>query len=143
MKIYKLILIIAGVIVVAYLAGSYFSKETIYQFEEVEVIKEVEKKAPVLDRIADCESGKRDKTGRAIPGSASHYDTNGQVKFYGNKNTSVDIGKYMINNKIWGSKASEMGYNLTDEAQNTLFAEWLFRNYGSSPWDLTKSCWNK
>lgn len=112
-----------------FMAGRYLYPTQVYTKQEV--IKEVEVKAPVLDRIALCES------------KGNHWATNGQVKVAGNKNGSVDIGKYQINNNIWGAKATEMGLNLMVEKDNEEFARYLYKNYGTEPWVWTKSCWNK
>jgi hypothetical protein len=92
---------------------------------------QVESKSAVMERIAKCESGNR------------HFDTNGQVVLNGNKDGSVDVGRYQINSAIWGKKATELGYNLTKEDDNTSFANWLYKNYGTEPWYPSKKCWNK
>ena len=89
----------------------------------------VETDSPVLNRIAKCESG------------GAHYK-NGQVIFNANTNKTVDIGYYQINS-IWNKKASELGLDLTKEADNKAFGVWLYKNYGTEPWVYTKDCWNK
>ena len=86
---------------------------------------------PVLERIAQCESGN------------SHVDKNGQVLMVGNTNKSVDIGKYQINNALWGKKAKELGLDLTLEKDNEAFAIYLYKTYGTEPWVWSKKCWNK
>jgi hypothetical protein len=122
-----ILLIILGLISGIYKLGGIFnSKETITQIEV-----KIEPETPVLDRIAKCES------------PTGHYDKNGQVALFGNQNGSADIGKFMINNRIWGKKAKEMGLDLTNENQNIQFAKFLYRTYGSEPWILSKKCWNK
>lgn len=98
---------------------------------EKEVIVNQEIDYPVLDRIMMCESG------------GKHYSKNGQVIVNGNKNGSVDIGIMMINDRIWGAKATEMGLNLWVEKDNREFGKYLFAKYGSEPWVWSKSCWNK
>ena len=87
--------------------------------------------APVLVRIGKCES------------STGHYGPNGQVIVIGNKNGSVDIGKYQINEKLWGKKATELKFNLFLEADNEAMAVWLYKNYGTEPWVWSKPCWQK
>lgn len=104
---------------------------TVVVTKEIEVVKEVTVKAKVLERIAQCESGN------------SHYDKNGQVMLNGNKNGSSDIGKYQINTRIWGKKATEMGLNLAIESDNETFAQYLFNTYGSEPWIWSRPCWNR
>ena len=128
-RFFKKLFVTLIILVIAYglfkVGAIYYSREIV---TEVEV--KVEPQTPVLDRIAKCES------------PTGHWK-NGQVAFYGNKNGSVDIGKYMINNAIWGKKAAEMGYNLAVEKDNEAFAKYLYQNYGTEPWVFTKHCWNK
>src|SRR6266576_6311948 len=50
--------------------------------------------APVLQRIADCESG------NGTPNSGKQFLANGNVVTNLNKNGSIDIGKYQINLNI-------------------------------------------
>ena len=111
--------------------GSNYIPRTVYADKEVvkEVIKEIN--APVLDRIAKCESGN------------SHFDKNGQVLMRTNDNKSVDIGVMQINVSIWGKTATKMGYNLSIEKDNRNFAKYLYENYGTEPWVWSKACWNK
>jgi hypothetical protein len=100
------------------------------EYVDREVIKEVQvMHAPVLDRIAKCESG-------------GVHKRNGQVIFNANTNGSVDIGLYQINS-IWNSTATKMGLDLTLESDNKKFAEYLYTTKGTEPWYSSKSCWNK
>lgn len=95
-----------------------------------EKIVEVETVPPIMQKIARCESG-------------GIHKKNGQVIFNSNTNKTVDIGKYQINS-IWNKKATELGLDLTIEKDNEKFAMWLYKNYGTSPWDSSrKACWNK
>lgn len=100
---------------------------------------------PVLDRIADCESGIRDiKTHnvRAIKGSAMQFDKNGQVRMNANGNKTVDMGYMQINVTVWGKTATDMGYNLTVEKDNKAFGQWLYFTKGTEPWKFSKDCWS-
>jgi len=108
--------------------GGMMHPSTIYT--RAEVIKEVEVRAPILDKIARCES------------PTGHWK-NGQVSFNGNKDGSTDIGKYQINDRIWGKKATELGYNLTVEKDNEAMAHWIYENRGTEDWVWSKKCWNK
>lgn len=129
-RFFRKCVIVTVSILVIWLACIIYSKvNPSIIYTKAEVIKEVEVKAPVLDRIAKCESG------------GNHY-RNGQVIVNGNKNGSVDVGKYQINS-LWFKKATEMGLNLTVEEDNTKFATYLYKTYGTEPWIWTKSCWNK
>ena len=111
-----------------YKAGGKFNPVTVT--EEKEVIVEVVN-APILDRIATCESG------------GKHYGKTGQVLMVGNQNGSVDVGKYQINVSVWGKKATELGLNLTDEKDNKTMAEWIYANRGTEDWYASKQCWSK
>lgn len=125
---------IVAILIIA-LGGVYYygttRSEVIYKVEQKEIIKEVEIEAPVLDRIAKCESG------------GSHYAKSGQVLVVGNNNKSVDVGKYQINAQIWGAKATELKLNLFVEKDNEEFAKYLYRTHGTEPWVWSKKCWNK
>lgn len=96
----------------------------------------IEMEAPVLQRIADCESG------NGKPGSGTHFK-NGQVILRANTDSTVDIGKYQVNLTYWGKKASELGYDLTKEADNYAMAKWIYENKGTSDWSASQKCWYK
>jgi hypothetical protein len=98
-----------------------------------------EKEAPVLVRIMDCESGARKENGLAVPGSKSHYDKNGQVLMRANVDGTIDIGIGQINEYHWGAKATELGLQLTVEADNVAIAEWIYQNVGTSPWEASRN----
>lgn len=126
------VIVTAGWLVCGGIAYEHFtSKPSVVFAKEI-----VQAPAPVLDRIADCESGNGGKKG-----TATHY-RNGQVLIMPNTNKTVDIGYYQINS-IWNKKAAELGFDLTKEADNKSFGRWLYANYGTEPWVYTKSCWNK
>lgn len=133
MKLYKIIiwiLVLGGV----YFLGARISSKVVYEQVEIEVTKEVELEAPVLDRIAGCESqGNRNSKG-------THYDTNGQVLMRSNTNRTVDLGKYQINT-VWFKKATELGLDLTKEDDNKKMAEWIYANRGTGDWSASSKCW--
>lgn len=131
MKLYKLVLVIIGVGLIAYFGGAKLSSKVEYKQVEKEVVVEVPRNAPVLARIAQCESNK------------SHYGKNGQVLVVGNTNKSVDVGYYQINMQIWGAKATELKLNLMVEEDNKKFGEYLYATLGTEPWVWSKKCWNK
>lgn len=108
--------------------GGYMNPSTIVT--KAEVIKEVEMQAPILDRIAKCES------------PTGHWKK-GQVSLNANTNQSVDIGKYQINNQAWGAKATELGLNLMVESDNEAMAKWIYANRGTQDWYSSKACWMK
>lgn len=125
--------LIGGAGYAIFMAGAYFNPIVTYAEKQVKI--EVEREAPVMDRIAGCESeGDRKSKG-------SHFDKNGQVRTNANKNGSVDIGKYQINLAVWGKTAHSLGYELTKEKDNEAFAMWLYANKGTEPWYSSESCW--
>ena len=122
-------------IVVCMLAGviQYFRwayPTTITKEITKEVIVNQDIKYPVLDRIMMCESG------------GKHFDKNGQVMLRGNTNKSVDVGIMQINS-IWFSKATELGLDLTKEADNREFGKYLYTTRGTVDWIYSQKCWNK
>ena len=117
----------------AYASGFVWNKVnpvTVYAEKTVVQVVTATTTAPVLERIAKCESG-------------GNQMKNGQVQINVNKNGSVDIGKYMINLTIWGKTATKMGYDLTKQSDNESFAEWLYLNKGTGDWSASQSCWYK
>lgn len=120
--------ILIGSIYIAYKAGG--AKGDIIVYTQPEIIT-VETKAPILERIAKCESPN------------GHYDKNGQVSLNANNNQSVDIGKYQINNRAWGKKATELGLNLFIEKDNEAMATYIYHTRGTEDWYSSKACWQK
>lgn len=108
----------------------YYQSNPSIIYTRAEVIKEVPVKANVMERIAKCES----PTGQF---------KDGQVSLNANADHSVDIGKYQINNRAWGKKATEMGLNLMVEQDNEKMAEYIYENYGTQPWYSSLKCWSK
>lgn len=131
MKIYQLVIGIIVLVGIAYFGGAKFSSKIEYKVNEVEKVIEVPRNAPVLERIATCESNK------------SHFGKNGQVLVVGNTNKSVDVGYYQINMQIWGAKATELKLNLMVEEDNKKFGEYLYATLGTEPWVWSKKCWNR
>lgn len=133
MKIYKIVLLVVILVCGAYFIGTIKS-EVVYEQVEKEVVREVTFEAPVLDRIAGCESqGNRNSKG-------THFDKNGQVLMRSNTNRTVDLGKYQINT-IWFAKATELGLDLTRENDNKKMAEWIYANRGTGDWSASVKCW--
>lgn len=126
-----------AILYTTFLAGAYFNPVVSYATQEKEVLVKADTPdAPVLDRIAGCESqGDRKSKG-------AQYGKDGQVIVRANTNGSVDIGRYQINEKVWGAKATELGLNLFVEADNKKMAEWIYANKGTEPWYPSKACWN-
>ena len=125
--------IIYTILAIAFVYGVYelggALKPAVTVFMDREVIKEVDARAPVMDRIAKCESG------------GKHLDKNGQVLMRPNTNGTVDVGVYQINS-VHFSTATAMGLDITKEADNRTFAYYLYKTQGTEPWYSSKHCWN-
>lgn len=87
--------------------------------------------APILKQICKAESGCKQFRKDGLP--VMHANTNG----------SVDIGKYQINNSVWGAKAHELRYDLLTEEGNEAMATWILENKGSGPWFSSAKGWEK
>lgn len=112
-------------------AVSYNTLHPVTVWATRDVVKEVETVAPVMDRIAQCESGK------------SHFAKNGQVLVHVNSNGTYDAG-YLQINSVWNAQAAKLGYNLMKEEDNKAFGLYLYKNFGTVPWESSrKVCWNK
>lgn len=123
------IVIVAFAGVVQYFRWAYPTEVIV----EKEVLVNQEIKYPVLDRIAMCESGNK------------HFDKNGQVLMRGNTGgrASVDVGVMQINVLYHGTKATELGLDLTKEKDNREYAKYLYTTRGTVDWEASRSCWNK
>jgi hypothetical protein len=132
-------LAIVFALIVAFELGTA-QKELVATKTFVAAVAHAEETAPVLARIADCESGARKANGKAVAGSATHYRY-GQVAVNGNTNGSVDIGRYQINMSVWSKKANELGLDLSKEADNYKMALWIYENRGTGDWYSSESCW--
>jgi len=119
---------------IIFLVGAFTFSTSTVEANNITVVAPLH--APVLDRIANCESGNGKK------GSATQFRS-GQVIVHSNRNGTTDIGKYQINMYIWGKKAGELGYNLSTEQGNTKMAEWIYLNKGTGAWLSSFSCWKR
>lgn len=82
----------------------------------------------ILKKIAFCES--RDR----------QFDEDGSVLRGHNPD---DIGKYQINEKIWGQYAQKLGFDLHTEEGNEAMALQLYQRYHTKPWVWSQKCWSK
>jgi hypothetical protein len=141
LKVVMVLSFVAGSIVGTYALGSASTSAQVV-YASVPTPVSTMPDLPILDRIGDCESGQRNKEGKPIAGTATQFAKDGQVILNANSNHTVDIGKYMINNNVWGETATKMGDDLMTEQGNTNFAIWLFTNKGDSAWEDSSSCWS-
>lgn len=126
--------VVAGLFgVIAYSVGIAQNANTVYAQNIIVTPTIAEQEVPVLQRIADCESG------NGKPGSGTHFK-NGQVIISPNTNGTVDIGKYQINS-TWDKQATKLGLDLTKEKDNYAMAKWLYENKGTGPWASSAKCW--
>lgn len=83
----------------------------------------------ILREIARCESGNRqfDADGNVVRGEIHIADT----------------GKYQINTAVWKEEAKKLGLDLLTEEGNERFALELYRKFDTTPWNSSRSCWEK
>jgi hypothetical protein len=112
------------------LTGSYALGAFINTPKVIPVKTSAKSDAPVLERIAQCES------------SGSQYDKTGQVTLHPNSDGTIDVGKYQVNSK-WFKKATSFGYDLTKSDDNRKMAEWIYENRGTGDWQSSAKCWQK
>ncbi len=119
-------LLTLGILFGVYFIGTANGKEI--SATNVIAVAQPEKTAPVMERILKAESGNH------------QYAPSGQVLIHVNSNGTVDIGAAQINS-IWFSLATKLGYDLTKETDNKAFAEYLYANYGTEPWQSSSKNW--
>lgn len=84
--------------------------------------------APVMVRIAECESGFR------------QFDDNGEV-LRGVKDPS-DRGLFQINERYHLTESQGLGINIYTTDGNIAYARYLYDHRGTKPWNPSKGCWN-
>ena len=103
--------------------GFYFEGLT-----ETYTLPVIRSKAEIMHDIADCESGNR------------HFGTDTKLLIHQNSNGSYDIGVYQINS-VWYDTATKLGFNIFDKKDNLKFANWLYDQMGTQPWNSSANCW--
>lgn len=126
--------LISGAAYAFFMAGAMLYSTSTVEASAPQIIQ-VEAAAPVLDRIADCESG------NGKPGSATQF-RNGQVLIAMNTNGTYDQGKYQINS-IHNAAAAKLGFNLATEEGNAAYAKWMYANVGTGDWYSSEKCWKR
>ena len=84
--------------------------------------------------ICACESG------QGKYGTPTHYEKDGVTVLRGKVNPR-DIGICQINLDFHGARSEAMGLDVFVEADNIAYANWLYTQQGSTPWNWSKSCW--
>jgi len=128
-------MIVSGVISISgwlLLGGYYYAKSniapvTVYAEKITEV--PITTWPPILTRICRAESG------------LHQFKANGDV-IRGRIEPS-DIGYCQINETIWNDKARKLGFDIFTEQGNKDMAMYLFNNYGTEPWNSSRSIWSK
>lgn len=139
----KLTLYTAALAAIVLIIGLSFRAAFPHYVKAVETV-EIEAAAPVLDRIAQCEShNSHTCTDALIKVGLCSASEKGQVVVNANGNKTVDVGKYQINLYYWGAKASAMSINLFEEEGNERMAKWIYANYGTGDWSASAKCWKK
>lgn len=89
---------------------------------------------PTLKRICSCES-----TGKPY-NEPQHYEADGVTVRYGRVNPR-DTGMCQINLDYHQASAEAMGLDLFTPYGNATYANILFDQQGSTPWNWSRSCW--
>ncbi len=84
---------------------------------------------PILVEIARCES------------NFKQFDENGLVVH--GRVDSRDIGLMQINEHYQGDTAKKLGLDLYTLEGNMEYAEHLYDEQGTKPWNASSKCWNK
>lgn len=79
--------------------------------------------------IAHCESRTRqfDKDGNVLRGEVN----------------PLDAGIFQINEKYHLATSEKMGIDIHTTTGNIVYAMWLLKTQGNSPWNWSKFCWQK
>ena len=131
-----LVLASLNILTWASIGGYRYAKETLAPvtvFAEKKVEVPVKEFPPILQKICNAEV-----TGdKNIP--SHQFNKDGSV--VRGKITPSDIGYCQISEIIWNDTARKLGYDIFTEEGNKAMAIWLFENYGSEPWYLSKKNW--
>ncbi len=93
-----------------------------------EIIAEQFADAPILKKIASCESQTRqfDQTGAVLRGRVN----------------SQDVGLMQINEKYHLSTSKKLGLDIYSLEGNINYAKYLYKTQGVKPWVHSSSCWD-
>jgi|ERR1700733_4789176 len=120
----------AGISYASFKAGGTLSPVTVFADKIVNVpIVQDQPFPPMLQKICDAESG------------GNQFLPNGNV--VRGKVTPDDVGYCQIHESLWEDKARSLGYDIYTEQGNKDMALWIFDNYGTAPWNASKSIWSK
>lgn len=94
--------------------------------KETDYLSLLYEKAPIMKKIAECESGDR-----------QFYEDGSLVRGL----RSADTGRFQINYVHW-EKAKSMGIDLQTTQGNAEYALYLYNQKGTQPWYMSKDCWS-
>lgn len=100
----------------------------------IEIAKTV---PPIMERIADCESGD------GSLGSGRQFLDNSSVVTGHHAKVGVDIGKWQINTYHHLARARALNIDIYTELGNEKYAMILYSTQGLKPWEASKGCWSK
>lgn len=93
----------------------------------IEVKEQEETLPPVLNRIAECESGNR------------QFNEDGSV-LRGRVN-SKDVGRFQVNEYYHLETSKKLGIDIYTWEGNTEYALYLYEKNGTRDWNWSKHCW--
>ncbi len=104
-------------------------KEVEHRMSTEEYVKQYFSDAPIMIRIAQCES---------------HFR---QLDSYGNVRRGVvnnqDVGVMQINEFYHLDEAQKANYNIYTLEGNIAFARKIYEKEGTTPWNSSRPCWGK
>lgn len=53
----------------------------------------------------------------------------------------IDVGYFQINTHFHQAAARELGYDITEPAQNVAYGLHLLATRGTAPWSASRHCW--
>ena len=127
---WKFVITYLIILLITALLGRIYATKTEYLItpETPEITRIKPQIPPILEKIALCESGNR------------QFNSSGTV-LRGNYNKH-DLGRFQINELYHASSAQKLGLDLYTDEGNTAFALYLYQTQGTTPWNLSKKCWD-
>lgn len=100
------------------------------------IVSAKDQMAPVLQRIADCESG------NGNPNTGHQFNKDGTIVHHVNANGTTDVGMWQINMNEGNIEIMvKHNFNVLTEDGNHAMAVWLYENVGTGPWMSSYKCW--
>ena len=93
---------------------------------------------PIMQRIADCESGEGGKEG-----TGKQFLKNGRIVQNHNTDGTYDLGKWQINFERHFDEIVRLKLDVLTEAGNQAYAMYLYENRGTGDWMASAKCWRR